>query len=73
MSNNLSETKCPYCQSNNFELIRDIPVNSISEIDYIRCSSCKTFLSVATNSFLHNKLSEILGVLDKVKRKMEIS
>lgn len=43
---NYSGTKCPKCEKTSFEMVEGAPTNSTYKYFYIRCSSCKTFLSV---------------------------
>lgn len=69
--NNYSGTKCPKCQSTQFELKEDTPNNSNWRYQYLRCSSCYTFLAVLpfnnTNVLLENEFKKIkgkLGILD---------
>jgi transcriptional regulator NrdR family protein len=45
MAENYSHTKCPKCEHTHFEFVDDNPTNSSYVLYYLRCSSCKTFLS----------------------------
>lgn len=62
---NYSNSKCPTCQNNLFELAEDAPAGSKFKIQFIRCSSCKTV--VGTMDYLHTPtlikdLAKKLGV-----------
>lgn len=69
---NSSGTKCPKCENKSFELVQDFPSSAAFKMQYIRCSSCKTFLQALP--FLHtNALIETLQAdIDKLKKKMGI-
>lgn len=41
-----SQSKCPKCESSEFEAINDKPVNSNYEVIFIRCNNCKTVVGV---------------------------
>jgi hypothetical protein len=60
---NTSNTKCPKCEATNFEIVDDTPFNSIFELTYLRCGSCKTFLNsypvVDTNSKIDALWAEV--------------
>ncbi len=45
MSTNYSNSKCPKCESTNFEVVEDTPENSNWKMFFLRCSSCKTLIS----------------------------
>lgn len=64
MAKNYSGSKCPSCESSNFELIDDTPINS-SKISFVRCCSCKHVVGVldaADIGYLIKKLAEKLNV-----------
>lgn len=44
--NNYSGSKCPECKKTFFELVEDAPTNSNYKYQYLRCSSCKTLITV---------------------------
>ena len=46
MPTNYSKTKCPYCESTNFEAVPDTPNNYAYRVFYLRCEKCKKFLNV---------------------------
>lgn len=45
---NHSQTKCPNqsCKSTMFEVVHDTPTDSNYELQYVRCSQCKTLITV---------------------------
>jgi hypothetical protein len=40
------DTKCPKCESTEFEVVNETPVNSNFELIFIRCAKCKTAIGV---------------------------
>ncbi len=68
---NTSNTKCPKCESVQFELVEDIPsaangAHSNYKYYYLRCSKCKTFLS----AFDYIAVS---GVINQIAKKIGIT
>jgi len=65
MTNNYSFSKCPKCESTRFEIVEDTPTNSNWKYFYVRCSSCKSVISVKEyfniGSLLH-KIMNKLGI-----------
>jgi hypothetical protein len=65
---NYSQTKCPKCEQTRFELVEDTPDAAISsnyKYYYLRCSSCKTFLSAfdfAAIGALVTKMAAQMGI-----------
>lgn len=43
---NYSGTKCPKCENTFFEEVTDLPSKSLIAINFIRCISCKTAISI---------------------------
>jgi phage FluMu protein Com len=69
---NTSGTKCPKCDKTSFELVEDFPSKAAFKMQYIRCSSCNTFLQAL--SYLNtNALIETLQAdIEKLKKKMGV-
>jgi hypothetical protein len=57
---NYSGTKCPKCESKNFELAEDAPNSSRFKFYYLRCSSCKTFLALVPYYDTNSKIDKLL-------------
>lgn len=57
--NNYSGTKCPKCGITSFEVVEDKPTKSNFKFNYIRCSSCKTFLSALEHYNIGNTLNRL--------------
>lgn len=71
--NNYSGTKCPKCESISFELVEDTPTKSNYKYYYLRCSSCRTFLTTEQYLNTNAMLQDIEKDLDKIKKKLLIS
>lgn len=57
--NNYSGTRCPKCENTSFEMVEDTPTKSEFKLNYIRCSSCKTFISVLEHFNIGNTLNRL--------------
>ena len=73
MATNYSGTKCPKCESTNFEYVEDKPTNALYIKHYLRCSKCKIFL--ANLPLIRDYADAINGIvasLKKIKTKLGI-
>lgn len=62
---NYSGSKCPSCQSSNFEIEEETPELSSFKLMFVRCKSCKTVVGVlefSNTSYLIQKLAEKLNI-----------
>jgi len=41
-----NKSKCPRCSNNEFEAVKETPVNSNYELIFVRCTSCKIVVGV---------------------------
>jgi len=62
---NSTGTKCPSCQTSNFELAIDFPTGSNYQFYYIRCSGCKTFLQALPYFDVEEALKKHIKILDE--------
>lgn len=69
---NYSNTKCPKCEKTIFELVEDAPNNSLYKYFYMRCSACKTFLSMVEYLPFAQRLELMNEDLKKIKSKLGI-
>ncbi len=64
-----TNSKCPQCSNDKFEAVNETPANSIYELIFIRCTSCKIVVGVLDYyniGTLINKLATKLKIdLDK--------
>lgn len=70
---NSSGTKCVKCDNTRFEFVQDSPANSNYNYQYVRCSSCKTIISILPHSNTNAILSDIEKDIIKIKKKLMIS
>lgn len=62
---NYSGSKCPSCQSTNFEMKEETPNGSGFKLMFIRCISCKTVVGVLeyfNSGFLIKELAKKLNI-----------
>jgi transposase-like protein len=69
---NYSGTKCPECESKHFEFVEDAPASSKWKFQYLRCSSCKTFLGLVPSRHTNAIVDDIKEDVDKIKRKLGV-
>jgi hypothetical protein len=69
---NQSETKCPNCGKTNFEITKDFPSDSLVTMNYLRCSSCKTFLYAFPILPTNSKQVELLGAVSKIQSEITL-
>ena len=71
--NNYSGTKCPKCENTTFELVEDTPSKSEFKFQYLRCSSCKTFIT--TEQYLNTNaiLQDLEKSINNIKKKLFIN
>lgn len=60
---NYSGTKCPKCDSDKFEMIPDSPARATHKYEYMRCSSCKTFLAALPFTHTNSLIQKIIDHL----------
>jgi len=72
-TNNASNTKCPKCGKDSFEIVEDKPTNSQYVLNYLRCSSCKTFLAEMPVSNTGVLLDTLHKDMDKLKKILKVS
>ena len=64
ITENYSGTKCPKCENTSFETINDTPTHSEFKLTYIRCTSCKTFISCLEHYNIGNTLNRLAIALN---------
>lgn len=72
MTANNSGTKCPKCDSTNFELVKDFPTNASWVMQYIRCSVCKSFLQALYVDNVSLQVKNLHEDVRKIKVKIGI-
>lgn len=70
--NNYSNSKCPKCENNTFELTEDSPKNSKYKMQFLRCCSCKTIITTLPFYDTTSILESIEKDLEKIKSKLGI-
>ncbi len=68
MPENYSGTKCPKCESINFEMVDDLPKDSQYKYSYLRCVSCKTFLAGFDFAPVGAAVADIYKYVREIKR-----
>lgn len=61
---NYSGTKCPKCENTTFEVVEDAPFNSKFIVNYIRCMSCKSLITVVPYYDINTQLKIIATALN---------
>ncbi len=69
---NTTGTKCPKCESTNFEGVEDYPTNYSFKLTYIRCSACKTFLQALPCLDTNTLITIAQADIAKIKKKLLI-
>lgn len=59
LKNNYSGSKCPKCEKTTFEVVQETPIDSKYNLMFIRCSSCKTVISVLESHNINSTLYKI--------------
>lgn len=70
--NNYSNTRCPKCENSLFELAEDAPANSAWKLQYIRCSTCNTFLAALPYNNTNILIEKLQEDIDKIKKTLNI-
>ncbi len=66
LTNNYSGSKCPKCESKNFESVLETPSKSNFKLQFIRCTSCKTVVGVL-------EYYNLGSLIDKLAKKLNIT